>query len=305
MSSPGSRDAPLSLIKHHPVAAFLLIVLLLSWTCQILSLLLLGDIVPGILAELLILLGTAILVTGVADGRPAVRELFRRAFRWRVAPAWYVAALLGVPALTVLVAAATGTFHPPAGGWVPLLGYYLLNTLIIGALLGNIWEELAWTGVVQHRIMDRRGPVIAALLTAIPFALIHLPFAFAERGLSGTPWSDVAVSWLVLFLFAPFFRLLMGIAYLGTGYSLFIVGLLHASFNASMSTKLDVFDGEWQHISALILLLGVIAAANAFRTSRSKRAPVAGDLDVRTAQHPATGLGGSSGKEGGGPKAAN
>jgi uncharacterized protein len=303
MSSPGARGAPLSLIKHHPVAAFVLIVLLLSWTGQILSLLLLGDILPGILAELLILLGTAILVTGVADGRPAVRELFRRAFRWRVAPAWYVAALLGLPALTVLIAAATGTFHPPAGGWGLLLGNYLLNTLIIGALLGNIWEELAWTGVVQHRIMDRRGPVTAALLTAIPFALIHLPFAFAERGFSGTPWSDVAISWLVLFLFAPFFRLLMGIAYLGTGYSLFIVGLLHASFNASMSTKLDVFDGEWQQIAALILLLGVVAAANAFRASRLKRAPAGGDPDVRTAQHPAAGLGRTPATDGDSPQA--
>ncbi len=153
----------------------------------------------------------------------------------------------------------------------------MLNTLIIGALLGNVWEELAWTGVVQHRIMDRRGPVIAALLTAIPFALIQLPFAFAERGFSGTPWSNVAISWLVLFLFGRSFRLLMGIAYLGTGCSLFIVGLLHASFNASMSTKLDVFDGEWQQIAAPILLSGVVAAANVFRTSRSKRAPAGGD----------------------------
>jgi membrane protease YdiL (CAAX protease family) len=276
MNLHGSRGAPLSLIKDHPVAAFMVIALSLSWTGQILSLLLLGNILPGILAELLILLGTAILVTGAADGRPAVRELFHRAFRWRVGPVWYAVALLALPTLTMLVAAATGTFHLPRDGWGPLLGTYLLNTLIIGALLGNIWEELAWTGVVQHRIMDRRGPAIAALLTAIPFALIHLPFAFAERGFSGTPWNDVAVSWAVLFLFAPFFRLLMGIAYLGTGYSLFIVGLLHASFNASMSTKLDVFDGDWQQIAALILLLGVLAAAGAFRTSRSKPARAEG-----------------------------
>jgi membrane protease YdiL (CAAX protease family) len=141
------------------------------------------------------------------------------------------------------------------------VGNYLLNTLIIGALLGNIWEELAWTGVVQHRIMDRRGPVVAAMLTAIPFGLIHLPFAFAERGLAGTSWTDVAVSWAVLFLLAPFFRLLMGIAYLRTGYSLLMVGLLHASFNASASTKLDVFDGDWQQIAALVVLLGVLIAA--------------------------------------------
>ncbi|TLM81677.1 CPBP family intramembrane glutamic endopeptidase [Pseudarthrobacter sp. NamE5] len=267
-----SPSTPLALIKQHPVAAFVVIAVGLSWTGQILSILLLGNILPGILAELLILLGTAILVTGAADGRPAVRELFRRAFRWRVGPAWYVVAVLALPVLTALIAAATGTFHPPTNGWPSLTGDYLLNTLIIGALLGNIWEELAWTGVVQHRLMDRHGPVIAALLTAVPFALIHLPFAFAERGFTATPWTDVALSWAVLFLFAPFFRLLMGTAYVGTGYSLLIVGLLHASFNASGSTKLDVFDGEWQQIAAVIVLLGIVAAATASRTLRARPA---------------------------------
>jgi hypothetical protein len=81
----------------------------------------------------------------------------------------------------------------------------------------------------------------------------------------------VAISWTVLFLFAPFFRLLMGIAYLGTGYSLLIVGLLHASFNASASTKLDVFDGDWQQIAAVIVLLAVFAAVSLYRMIRSKR----------------------------------
>ncbi|CAH0135924.1 hypothetical protein SRABI26_00344 [Arthrobacter sp. Bi26] len=260
------------MIKQHPVAAFLVIAIPLSWTAQIVSIVMLGNILPGILAELLILVGTATLVTGVADGRPAIRDLFRRALRWRVAPGWYAIALLALPTLTVLISAATGTFHLPAGGWAALMGSYLQNTLIIGALLGNIWEELAWTGVVQHRLMDRNGQVSAALLTAIPFALIHVPFAFAERGFAGTPWTDVAVTWAVLFLFAPFFRLLMGIVYLGTGHSLFIVGLLHASFNASAADKLDLFDGDWQQIAALIVLLAGVAAAGVTRPARSRQA---------------------------------
>lgn len=272
MNSSGTSTTLLSVIKRHPVTAFIAIAIPLSWAAQILALLLLGNILPGILAELLILLGTAALVTAVADGRPALRELFRRAFRWRVSPGWYVAAIMALPALTVLVAAATGTLHLPSGGWLSLLGNYLLNTVIIGALLANIWEELAWTGVVQHRLIDRHGPAKAAILTAIPFALIHLPFAFSERGFAGTSWADVAVTWAVLFAFAPFFRLLMGLAYLGTGCSLLIVGLLHASFNASASTKLDVFDGDWQQIAALIVLLGVVAAAMAPRASRLRPA---------------------------------
>lgn len=285
MHSPGfpaaSRAAPASLIKKHPVAAFLVLAIPLSWAAQILSLLLVGNILPGILAELLILLGTSILVTAAADGRPGVRELFRRAFRWRVGYGWYAAALLALPALTMLVAAASGTFHEPADGWAALLGNYLLNTVLFGALLGNIWEELAWTGVVQHRLMDRHGMVVAALLTAIPFALIHLPFAFAEKGLTSTPWAEVAASWAVLFLFAPFFRALMGLAYVGTAYSLLIVGLLHASFNASAATKLNVFDGDWQQIAALIVLL---AAVMSLKSIRGKR-PAGHDRPERTFEH--------------------
>ncbi|WP_146068859.1 type II CAAX endopeptidase family protein [Arthrobacter sp. ZGTC131] len=280
-----SRSAAASRIRQHPVAAFLVVAITLSWAAQVLSILLLGNILPGILAELLILLGTAVLVTGAADGRPAVRDLVRRAFRWRVAPGWYVAALLALPALTLLIAAATGTFHSPADGWAPLLVTYLLNTVVIGALLGNIWEELAWTGVVQHRLMDRHGAFVAAVLTAIPFALIHVPFAFAERGFANTPLADAAAYWAVLFLFAPFFRALMGLTYLRTGYSLLIVGLLHASFNASAATKLDAFDGDWQQIAAAIVLLGVVAALRIFRSPRPTGKPLP-DQRERTLQHP-------------------
>ena len=237
----------------------------LTWVALILSIAVLGNAVPGILAELLILLGTAVLVTRAAGGKPGVRDLFRQTVRWRVGAGWYAAAVLALPALTVLIAAATGTFHQPADGWATVAGSYLLNTLVVGALLGNIWEELAWTGVVQRRLMERHGLVAGSLLTAIPFALIHLPLAFGDRGFGGTPWSDVAVAWGVLLVFAPLFRLLVGIAYLGTGQSLLIVALLHASFNASSADKFTVFDGAWQQIAAATVLLVVLALLRKFR----------------------------------------
>jgi membrane protease YdiL (CAAX protease family) len=265
--SADSSARPLrGLVAARPVAAFLGIAIGLTWVPLILSIALLGNAVPGILAELLILLGTAVLVTRAADGAPGVRHLFRQAIRWRVGAGWYVAAVLALPALTVLVAAATGTFHQPADGWAAVAGSYLLNTLIVGALLGNVWEELAWTGVVQRRLMERHGLVTGSLLTAIPFALIHLPLAFADKGFGATAWPDVAVSWGVLLVVAPLFRLLVGIAYLGTGQSLLIVALLHASFNASEQSKLAVFDGAWQQIAAATVLLVVLALLRKFRT---------------------------------------
>lgn len=252
-------------IAARPVAAFLVIATGLTWAALILSIALVGNALPGILAELLILLGTAVLVTAAADGRPGVRALFRQTVRWRVGAGWYVAAVLALPVLTILIAAATGTFHPPAGEWASVAGAYLLNTVVIGALLGNMWEELAWTGVVQRRLMEGHGMVAGSLLTAVPFALIHLPLAFAEKGFMGTPWSEVALAWGVLLVFAPLFRLLVGITYLGTGQSLLIVALLHASFNASEQTKLPVFDGAWQQIAAATLLLVVMVLLRKFR----------------------------------------
>ena len=252
-------------IAARPVGAFLVIAIALSWVALILSIALLGNALPGILAELLILLGTAVLVTAAADGRQGVRALFRQTVHWRVGAGWYVAAVLALPVLTVLVAAATGTLHQPENEWAAVAGAYMLNTVVIGALLGNIWEELAWTGVVQRRLMERHGMAAGSLLTAIPFALIHLPLAFANKGFTGTPLSEVAVAWAVLLVFAPLFRLLVGIAYLGTGQSLLIVALLHASFNASEQTKLPVFDGAWQHIAAATLLLVVLVLLRKFR----------------------------------------
>src|SRR3954470_5802510 len=63
-------------IADHPVSAFLILAIGLTWLAQLGSIAVLGSIVPGLLAELLILLGAAIFVTGVAEGRPGLRRLF-------------------------------------------------------------------------------------------------------------------------------------------------------------------------------------------------------------------------------------
>lgn len=251
-------------IAEHPVTAFLVLAIGLTWIVQIASILLLGDITPGILAELVILLGAAVLVTGVREGGAGLRLLFGRVLRWRVGAVWYVVAVIALPVLTILIALATGTFREPAAGWGGLLSGYLLQTLLIGALLGNIWEELAWTGVVQRRLMDRHGLLGGSLLTAIPFALIHLPMVFGAG--FAVPLEQVLLFWGVLLVTAPFLRYLIGMTYAGTGGSLLLVGLLHASFNASGS--LPAFVGFGQQIAALVVLLAVVAGYRAVRMRR-------------------------------------
>lgn len=258
-----------SRIAAHPVAAFLLLAVPLAWLAQCLAILFVGDVTPGLLVELLILLGTAVLVTAAAEGRDGVRRLFSGVVRWRVGAGWYAVALLALPVLTLLTAVVTGTLREPGIGWAATAGIYLLKAVVVGAVLGNIWEELAWAGVVQRRLMDRKGVLAGSLLTAIPFALIHLPQAFAQRGFTDTPWADVALSWGVLFGFALVARYLLGLVYVSTGGSILILGLLHGSMNASQG--MDTVDW-WQFIPAVVVLTAAVAAYLAVRsrTGRSK-----------------------------------
>lgn len=261
--APESAGSIRSRIAAHPVAAFLILAIPLAWLAQGLAIVLLQDITPGLLVELLVLLGAAVLVTAAAEGRAGVRRLFSGVVRWRVAAGWYVIALLALPVLTLLTAVVTGTLREPGSGWATTAGLYLLKTVVIGALLGNVWEELAWAGVVQRRLMDRKGVLAGSLLTAIPFALIHLPQAFAQRGFAATPWADVALSWAVLFGFAAVARYLLGMVFVGTGGSILVLGLLHGSMNASQG--MDTVDW-WQFIPAVVVLTAAVAAYLAVRS---------------------------------------
>jgi uncharacterized protein len=163
-----------------------------------------------------------------------------------------------MPVLTVLVAVLTGTLLSPGGGWPGELLMYLALAVLFGALLGNVWEETAWAGFVQSRLTDRHGLFRGAMLTAVPFGLIHLPLAFEENGLYGTDLRDVLITWAVLVGSAPFLRYLLGTVLVDTGGSVLAVALLHGAFNAS--SALSSADGGWQYVPAMVLLTLVVAA---------------------------------------------
>ena len=162
-----------------------------------------------------------------------MRRLYAGALRWRLGVRAYAVILAALPVLTVIIAAAGGSLRSPAGGVLRDVALYLFITLVFGTLLGNLWEEIAWAGFAQTRLTERHGVLRGALLTAVPFALIHLPLAYEEHGLHGTSLGDAAVTWAVLILSAPFFRYLLGVTLAATGGSVLAVALLHASFNAS------------------------------------------------------------------------
>ena len=198
MSEPattdGNRSSPVrTLARRRPITMFLVIVLGLSWPVMIALLAAGQDVSPGILLMVIFLLGAATLVTALGEGRDGVRRLFAGAIRWRMGLARFLVLVTAMPLLTLLVGALTGTLQSPADGWLALVGSYLFRTFIFGLLIVNLWEETAWGGFAQSRLMAQHGLLIGSLLTAIPFFAIHIPLAFADQGWKGTTWAQAAL----------------------------------------------------------------------------------------------------------------
>lgn len=255
-------------VSRHPLVAFSVTAIGLTWAVQLAFLALGWPLFPALVVELGVLLGTATVLTHVVGGRIGVRRLYAAAFRWRFGVVWYALTLLMLPAATLAVAAASGTLTGPTDGWGTEAFQYLFLTLVFGAFLGNVWEELAWTGFMQARLTDRHGPLRGALLTALPFGLIHLPLVFEQDGLAGTSLADVALAWTLLLGVAPFFRYLIGLVHARTGRSVLAVAILHGSFNACASTSLAT--GGWEYIAAAVAVTVVVAWACRISVPRSR-----------------------------------
>jgi hypothetical protein len=114
------------------------------------------------------LLAPLLLVTRWADGPGSVRQLLSRALLWRFGVGRWLVVVFAVPVLTIGLGAATGSLRTPGDGWLTEIGLYLFSTLIFGALVANPWEETAWGGFVQTRLMAGHGLLVGSLLTA-PF----------------------------------------------------------------------------------------------------------------------------------------
>jgi hypothetical protein len=240
------------LARRHPVPVFLTIALGAGWTALTIPNLAGQENGPFLLLMIAVLAGAALLVTSWTGGPAAVRRLLAQTLRWRFEPWRYAVVLLGMPVATLAVGAVLGTAAVPVD-WVAFAGTYLFMTLVFGLLLANLWEELAWTGFLQARLMARHGLLRGSLMTAPWFFAIHVPLSFSP----GWTWSSALFNLTLVLLIAPFMRYLLGMHFLDTRGSLLAVGLQHAAFNASA----DLGSEGWEYAIALVVLtvvLGVV-----------------------------------------------
>ena len=239
------------------------------------------------------------------DGRRVALGLFLRPNRW-----WLVA-WLAPPALMLLTLGISllwpGTsFDPTMSGLGPRLGFsaadgarlaatvralpgpplvgFLVQGLVLGptvGLIGGLGEELAWRGVLYHRLISG-GFWRCTLITGLLWALWHLPLTLQGYGYPQHPVLGTALFIVYVLAFAPlmtFVRL--------RARSVLAPAILHGTADMTVLLTLALVRGGsdltvgWASLSGVMALaladLAIAAllpqwpAAGAPETSRSPR----------------------------------
>lgn len=243
----------------RPLGAFFLIAFLWTWSAALLMIVApdwvertIGPVSPGNPLFFLAVYGpsiAAIIVTAFTRGSGGVRALLGKLVRWRFSPVYYLAVLVGVPALA-MIAGHLGEWLmgvPSAPHFAAIPGW--LKVLPIALILdpGPLGEELGWRGFALPRMSRRWGTPVAALLLGLIWGIWHYP-AFRIPGMpqgalnfplfvAGATVLSVLVAWLVW----------------RTGGSVLIAVLFHLAVNTSL--------GAFQPPFPMFVIVLAIAAA--------------------------------------------
>jgi uncharacterized protein len=277
---------------RRPLTAFLVLGMSLGYTLAFVWGLAYNDVIPGGgladalhiapdelvgAATLIGLFPAALFVTWASDGRAGVRILLRRAAHWRVSPWWWLTVLFGLPVLTVGLALLLGDDLRSVD--ISSLMISQLSLLLINFIVTNLWEETAWTGVFQTRLEERYSWLVAAVLTAVPFAAMHLPLQFFldQPVTLGSLVAAFGVYLLLGLLVRPMFAVFRR----GTGDSLLLVALLHSVFNRTNNQNgiaATLLEGDARQLTmliAVVVLTVVTAVVIRSRLSRQYGAELA------------------------------
>jgi CAAX protease family protein len=257
-------------VARRPLAGFLVIVLGLSWLLLAIPVLAFHGVIPGanlpvevfaLASTLLIMLPTALWITSITDGRAGVRALFARVFRWRFGIGWWLVVLFGLPLIALLLGLIFGgSLHTASLGRVLIKQ---LGSIVLAVVVINLWEETVWAGFFQTRLEARFNFIVAAVLTALPFAGVHIPLLLLDDQVSALSLLMGIAGLLILGIVV---RLLMGVMLRAALDSVLAVGILHQIFDASnndsalVDSVLDGADaGNMTQLAAVVLTVLVAA----------------------------------------------
>lgn len=234
-SLPGAATLP-AVMRRHPLIAFFTLAYGFSWAILLVLYGLLG--LPAALVILLQTLGptlAALVTAGVLEGPAGPRRLLARVRIWRVARRFYLFALVGIPAASILAALVLpGAFVSLGDQSAAKLGIEFLAFIVVGFVSGPLFEEPGWRGFALPHLQGQMGALRGTLVLGTLWAAWHLPqylvpeWADQNGGLDPTL---VATFLLMVVAIAPVMTWLFNC----TRGSLFLVMLAHSSINAALA----------------------------------------------------------------------
>ncbi|MFI0540666.1 CPBP family intramembrane glutamic endopeptidase [Streptomyces sp. WSLK1-3] len=202
-------------------------------------------------------IASALLVTGITEGRAGLRTWRARMTKFRVGLRWYLVVLLAVPAALTLASVALGGRGPALPSATVLAAY--LPGLLVQMVTTGLAEEPGWREFAMPRMQRRYGPLTATLVVGVLWGCWHLPLFLTQWG--GGPH----VAWTVPAQFLAMtlaFSCVMTWVFNRSGESMPLVMLLHTGVNNYLSIAWsDMFPSLKESDAALAVLLAATAAA--------------------------------------------
>jgi CAAX protease family protein len=256
--------APAGWIARHPLLTMYLIMFGVEFTNATLYILysrgLISSKVPDGLAFIMSILHplvAAAVVTVAISGRKGLRELFSRFLIWRVSGGWYLL-IFAFYAIDMLAGNSLNAAFGGAKSVLPVAGDPLWAIpikfgLFLGFGLLSNTEEIAWRGVALPLLKARyNNALMAALLVALPEALLHAPDYFVDE-----MNFRKSVGALMFTIFTIALSVIFAWVFLNTKGSLLIVTLFHASGNAWSNLLTDDSVQPFYYSIAIIVIFAI------------------------------------------------
>ena len=219
-----------NVISRYPLISFFVMALLFSWIAV--TPLILNQTLP---VEPFQILGafagptlSAVIIIAVMEGRAGLAAFFKRYGQWRAGVVWWLIVLFGILlALNVVATFILGVsvlteFFNNIGLILPT---YML-TLIVGVILGPLWEEPGWRGFALPRLQAQYGPLVGSVILGAIWAVWHIP---------GYVGGWMASVFPALLVYCIGFSILATWVYNHARGSILLMILLHSSSNAAIS----------------------------------------------------------------------
>jgi uncharacterized protein len=231
-----------ALMGRHPVLVFFALAYLISWSWWV-PLVVRGEVVragvgwpthlPGLAGPAV----AAVLVTAILDGRQGLRNLGRRAARWRVGWWWWVvvAATFGLAALGAVQALVRGDDVPSLADFTRYTGVGSISPIsvvVMVLVLNGLGEETGWRGFAVERLIREHDLRWTALLVGVGWAGWHLPFFWLVDTFRS--FGPLALGWFVSMLAAS---VVLAHMYCSGRHSVLLVAAWHTAFNFTSATE--------------------------------------------------------------------